>query len=614
MKKVKKADILFIIALIFGLAFHIYFVFSGPFFDDESFYVTIPFRLVNGDSLISDEWHLSQFSALFSYIPVYLWTAIKGSADGIFVFLRFVYLAIHTAMAVLIYRFFRKYDGWAVITSMMFYLQVSYKTLGISYQSMFVIFLVLMSLCLFSIYENKATKKYILAGLSYGFCCVCNPIFCLAFPIYLISYVVWQKKEDIQLRLADAKINKLSKNGIKITKKERKEKRQQLLDSLPTRDDYNCFFTKAALRKFFIGIMIAAVVAVGFFFITGGTISSVFKNIEHLLSSSEYDIASNSVFSKFAETFAYLNTASLFMPWILLLLPILMILDKNRKRNSHRLTYLSVSVLWSIIFAVSILIINKEMFLNAVAMPFCLISGVCYALTENKNKPLFYCIFVPGLIGTFFQYMAANTHLAVIGVVLAACNVAGVFFAMDLWNEMRPIHKDDTKSKADKKFAGHCCRVIVAGICIQLVVFCAYYAKDRIYTKDDYKVLVGPYAGVYMTEEDYDRYNREITDMNVIKAYTRENDKIFLASYNNWMYMYLDRPISAYTTWYRGSIDRDQLIAYYKENSAKIPKYIYIEASDPSNARVALFEEMFEFSRENLSNGALLTVTGRKFY
>lgn len=610
MKKLKKADFLFVTALLIGLLIHIYFVFSAPFFDDESFYATIPFRLAGGDSLIQHEWHLSQFSSLFSYLPVYIWTAVKGSADGIFIYLRCVYLVIHTAIAVVIYIFFRKHKNWAVITSIMFYAQASYRTLAISYQSMFVIFLLLLSFCLISIYKKPSLRLYIFAGVCFGCCCVCNPLFCFAFLIYLLVCALWPKREKVKDFIIGIKSSRATKKEKKTAKK---QKEQPSPETFSDAENYNCFFTKKAVLQFLYGILAAVVIAVIFFFATGGTIGSIFENIGNLLGSSEYDIASDSVFSKFAETLSCLQKASLGTAWVLPVLFIVLLFDKKRQNNTHRFAYLFVSVLWSMVFLISTIIIYKDMYINAVSLPFCLISTVCYFLTEKKNKTLFYCLYIPGLIGTFFQYLAANTHLAVIGVVLAVNNVAGVFFAMDLWKELRSASKDSEKITAKKIFAGLCYGTIIIGVCIQFLIYGMYYQVDRIYTKDNIKVATGPYAGVYMTEEDYNQYIKEINDMNVIRTYSKKGDPVYLASYNNWMYMYLDRPMATYTTWYGGSIDQEQLTRYYKENPDKIPRYIYVESSDPNKARTQIADKMFNYTKKELSNGVLLIVKNCKF-
>ncbi len=612
MKRLKKTDFLFVIALSSVLLLHIIFVFVIPFLDDESFYVSIPYRIVNGDSLIQHEWHLSQFSSLFSFLPVYIWTAIKGSTEGIFIFLRCTYLLIHTVIAVIIYTFFRKYGKWAILASMMFYMQVSYRTLAISYQSMFVAFLLLLSLCIVSIYQKESVRIYILAGVCFGCCCVCNPIFCLTFALYLVGCFLWTRRQEIIRKIIRIWSYGTDKKGKKLTKRQKREQKQQVHEVFPGLEKYNCFFSKDAVLMFSCGVFIVAIIAVVFFFATGGTIESITDNIENLLGSSEYGIASDSILSKFLETAAYFTRANLGMPFILPIIFIALLFDKKKKDNKHRFAYLFISMIWTIIFILGT-VTYREIDLYAISLPFCVFSTICYLMTENKNKVLFRCMYIPCLIGTFFQYLAANTHLAVIGVVLAVNNVAGVFFAMDLWKEIKFASKENSETTTAKNFSHLCRNVIIVGLCVQVLLYVTYYQDGRIPGKGAIKATVGPYSGLYMTEEEYDQYYKEISDMDVIKSISYEDEPVYLASYNNWMYLYLDRPMATYTTWYRGSLDREQLIRYYRENPKMIPEYIYVESLDPQCGRVKVASEIFEFTKEELSNGVLLTIEGCKF-
>ena len=605
-KKLKKTDILFLISLLSVLLVHIFFVFVVPYTDDESYYVTVPLRLLNGDSLVQNEWHLTQFSSLFSYIPVYIWMTIKGSTDGIFIFLRCIYLFVHTTVAVTIYRFFRKYGNWAIMASMMFYVQIAYRIQALSYQSVFVISLLLLSLCLISIYQKKSVISYIFAGICFGCCCVCNPLFCFAFAIYLLVCILWTKRQALINKIIEFKASNGVKKGKKLTKKQKRAQKQQVINAIPDIENYNCFFTKEAILRFSIGIAIIAVVAIVFFFSTGGTIDSIQDNIENLLGSSEYDIASNSVFTKFIDTIKFFSMANLGMPWILPILFISLLIDKDRKNNKHRFVYLSASVLWSILFMFGVMK-NIEIHLCAISLPFCVFSTICYLLTENKNKTLFYCMNVPCSIAAFFQYLAADTLLGAIGVVLAVNNVAGVFFATDLWKEMRSVSTNDEETTKKEK-SGLLRGIIIVGFCLQILFYGIFYQYGQLYGKDDPKATRGPFSGLYMTEEQYEKYNKAISDMDAIKNISRENDPVLLATYNNWMYLYLERPIATYSAWYRGTIHSKLLINYYKENPDKIPKYIYLETPDPQNANVKIFSELFVFTRENLSNGVLLTV------
>ena len=112
-----------------------------------------------------------------------------------------------------------------------------------------------------------------------------------------------------------------------------------------------------------------------------------------------------------------------------------------------------------------------------------------------------------------------------------------------------------------------------------------------------------------MSEQQYTTYNKIIADMDIIKSISNEDDPVLIASYNHWAYLYLDRPIATYSTWYRGTLYTDQLTNYYKENPEKIPRYIYIESSDPKNTYTDVVNDLFQYTRQDLSNGVLLTVT-----
>ncbi len=611
MKKLKNTNMLFCIALLLGLLIHTFFLFIVPYFHDETHYATVPFRLINGDSLIQHEWHLTQFASLFSYLPVYIWTAIKGSADGMFIFLRCVYLSIHTTVAVTIYRCFKQYGKWAVLASMMFYVQITYRIQAISYQSMFVVSLLLFTLCLLSVYQKQSTLSYIFAGVCFGCCCVCNPLFCFAFVIYLIGCALWTKRQDIMESIINRRVSHTGKKSKKLTKRQKREQKQQLIENFPSIENYTCFFNKEAVLRFSFGILIVAVIALVFFFSTGGTIDSVFDNMENLLGSSEYDITSNSGSSKLGQTVEYFSAANLGMPWILPIIFIVLLFDEKRRNNTHRLAYLTATIIWSIIFMFAVLK-SAEFKLFAVSLPFFVFSIVCYLLTEKKNKTLFYCMTVPCLIAAFIHYLAADTHLAAIGIVLAVANVAGIFFTMDLWKETRVVTKKDSELTDSKNNFGLGRTIIIVSFCIQMLFYGTFYMYGQIPIQNATKATSGPYLGLYMSEEQYEHYNKSIDDLNYIKSISREKDPVLLATYANWMYLHLDRPIATYTTWYRGSLDIDLLKAYYKENPEKIPKYIYIESPNFNSKTIQytmdLLDEMLDFTRQDLSNGVLLTV------
>ena len=74
-------------------------VFSGVLFwkcrygfpFEESFYVNTAYRFVKGDLPLIHEWHMSQISFIYlePVVSLYLW--IKGSTEGIMLFMRYAF-------------------------------------------------------------------------------------------------------------------------------------------------------------------------------------------------------------------------------------------------------------------------------------------------------------------------------------------------------------------------------------------------------------------------------------------------------------------------------------------------------------------------------------------
>ncbi|MBQ2846680.1 MAG: hypothetical protein IJE74_00280 [Clostridia bacterium] len=613
-KRLKNTDFLFVTALCFGLLLLGIFIFIYPYAPDETFYLTVPFRLVNGDSLVQDEWHLTQFSSLFSYLPMRIWFDLKGSAEGIVVFSRCVYLSIHTSLTVLIYVFFRKYKIWAVAAAIMYFTQATHRFLSISYHSMFVVFLLLLSLCIISIHNRGNTRFYIFAGICYGLCCICNPFFCIAFALYIIVFLFWSGKHPPKKAL----INSTSDNS---SKTEKAVYNQKQTDVFCNTKNYNCFFTKKAVVYISVGILIIAVFAVAFFLFTGGTFSSLFNNINNLLMSSEYKVESSflkKTITNLINADFYFNKLSFGMSYFLPILYILLFIDGNRKVNSHRCFYLLFSLILSIMYMVSMFYNYDSSAFNVVELPFAIFSTVSYILTDKKNKKLFNFMWIPCLIGALFQFFASNAHLVAISVVFITNNVAGVFFVGDLFKEMRQKPTEEFSKKKKAVVVGR--SVLCIGLCLQIVFHGLFYQYKQWPGKDAVKATVGPFSGVYMTEKQYDDYTKSIDDLDLIKNRCTEKSPVLILSYHNWMYMYIEQPVASYTAWYSEEFHQDLLMTYYKENPDKIPEYIYIDSTEYDNKYdpdfkkniMVIANELFDFTKEDLSNGVLLTVRNFK--
>lgn len=614
LKKLTKTDILFIISLTIGvLALSIY-LFTHPYYYDETYYPIVPFRLIQGDSLIQHEWHLTQFSSLFIYLPVKIWLAMKGSTEGIIVFLRCVYFLIHTATAAVIYNFFRKHGNWAIAAAMIFFTQVSYRIFAISYNSMFVLFSLFCTLCLLSIYKSKSNLLYILAGFCYACACVCNPVYCFAFVLYIIACALWKTRHGVK------------KLVIKIKKNIVKKDNPDEIDAFPNMESYTRFFCKEAILFSFIGISIAAVISIAFFLLTGGDLSSVLENIPHLLNNSEYTITSLSFLRKLESTMHYFNRISFDIPYILPVFLLILFLDKGKKNIIRRWLYLSASFILSVFYMFGIFNIYS-FYSNFYSLPLLIFSITCYALTENKNKTLFWCMWMPSLIAAVFQYISSNTFLTPLGLVLAINNIAGVIFVKDLFSEIKVEQKPKSKAKTQRHKSNHKAfvpiikAILCTGLCAQILFHGFVLQYEQIPLEKTTKATEGPLSGIIMTQQQKQIYTNTLADFDLLNSLNKEKSPVLAISSKNWVYFYNNSPMATHTAWTGDYVYEDTLIAYYEINPDKIPKYIYVDMYDSDSEysskmlqrNLENLSKMFEFTQEELSNSFLLTVEKCKF-
>lgn len=618
-KKIKRTDYMFIISLVAVFFFHLCCILIVNVPRDETFYITIPLRLINGDSLVQHEWHLSQFSSFFSYLPVYFWMKVNHSADGILLFMRFMYFVIHTITAVVIYLFFRRYKLVSIAASMIFYIQFAYRLCAISYNSMFAIFILLLTFCLLKIYETQATKFYIGAGICFGCCCINNPLFCFFIVLYLAFCIIWKHREksaEAFFTLSEATRRsikpKRSPGAKKVSQQHglSKIKQEKINIFLQNTESYGCLFSKKAVCYSIAGILSVAIIAVIFFFLTGGTFKSLLQNLSNMIASSEYLLVSSSFFHKLKETYTAIKNISFNIPVLLPLFFLFLYSDKKRKAYTHKIFYLCVSALLAVVYAAGI-IFKGDYNVYIFSLPFAIFSLVCYILTERKNKPLFYCMWCICLIGAIFSYSASNTQLSSVGVVLSINNIAGAIFTIDLFKEMLPKSKKSIHSKTKNPLRlGHYVICVVFFLHAALYLYIMSYGQ--IPDKNDIQITSGPFAGMLTDKDNYESYTNYINDLNEIKKQSKENDPVLLITFKNWLYLYIDRPYSAYTTWEANNVSPELLATYYEQNPDRVPKYIYVDSDDTHT--IEYIDQLFEYNKKQLSTGILLTINEYKPY
>ena len=157
---------------------------------DESFYLTIPYRLLQGDGLFVHEWHLSQMAGILTMPFVAIYTAFHQGTEGIIYAMRICTTFVQCLIGAGVYMRMRKYNwAGAVGASLCFMLYIPFGIMALSYNSMGIMLLVLSGILILS--DGKYKKaEYIGAGLSFAGAVLCCPYLVLVYAMYTCTVLI----------------------------------------------------------------------------------------------------------------------------------------------------------------------------------------------------------------------------------------------------------------------------------------------------------------------------------------------------------------------------------------------------------------------------------------
>ena len=191
----KKADFIFLMILVSVFVLQIWKSARGMGGVDEDFYITLGYRLVKGDALIYDEWHITQLIAVFLAPLIHAYIAVTGGMDGIVRFFRIAY-AVFTAITgtAIYYRFRSAYGLAAAAAAAVFMLVTPFNIMALSYNTMSIGFLALSLM----VWKKETSVRILLSGLLFA-CAVLNTPYLVL--LYLpFTIFMFRKKETYGVR------------------------------------------------------------------------------------------------------------------------------------------------------------------------------------------------------------------------------------------------------------------------------------------------------------------------------------------------------------------------------------------------------------------------------
>lgn len=195
-QKIHRSDILFAIAFIGLLVLYLWKIPLGNADIDESFYLSIPYRMAKGDSLLVHEWHVSQLWSFLIYPIMKTYLAVASGTEGIVLSFRYIYMLIQLTVVAVAYLALRKrYGTLAVAVVTLYGIFSPYDIMACSYNSLGLMMCFL--LVFLNLERPEARWRHVLNGLLAAGFVLCNPYMVFLYVVYLMYLIASKDKRAL---------------------------------------------------------------------------------------------------------------------------------------------------------------------------------------------------------------------------------------------------------------------------------------------------------------------------------------------------------------------------------------------------------------------------------
>lgn len=505
---------------------------------DESFYITVPYRLFRGDGLFLHEWHLSQMAGFLTWPIVSLYLLIKGSTAGIVLFLRYFCTLLQIATAIFIYVRLNKIN-WlgAALSSLSYVLYIPFGIMALSYNSMAIMTLVISTVIILTAQKLKHIQ-YIIAGVFYAAAVLCCPYLAIAFCLYAAVVIIAMI------------IRKLMKNAV---------------------EPQFYFFTAKGFVFLAIGAAVSAVIFAVFVF-SRASLSEILEVFPKIMDDPEHPRISLLDVTKIF--FTAILSANVLAKYIYpILIALFFVCLADRKRREHRLSYILIVLICVLTLMLGYYNINP--YINNIMWSLNIPALFIVVLTKEKIiKNIFFTSWIAGMIYAFCLNATSNQMFYAIS---SASSVSLVGSIMIICIFVTELSKEEVVGELKNLV------VILIGLVLVLQFFMQTSLRYKsVFWETDMasqKVLIkdGYNAGLYVTEEKYQQYYTRLNDVKKLEEYDAEK-VLFLSNYTGY-YLVGDYDMSTYSAWLSGVNEHSvkRLKTYFEINPDKKPDVVYAE-------------------------------------
>lgn len=172
------------------------------FLADDSFLVTMPYRLATGEKFFEDLWETVQFSGVLCAVLERIYLFVSGTTEGLVIYLRICGVIIHFIVSIVLFSTLSHFikREYALLVVIIFF-NMSPKVSAIPEYNNMLIWFTTLSICLFvKAYEEGSKKStcILFSGIFFGFAVLAYPSAVLLVPAYIICFFILDKKQGIR--------------------------------------------------------------------------------------------------------------------------------------------------------------------------------------------------------------------------------------------------------------------------------------------------------------------------------------------------------------------------------------------------------------------------------
>ena len=515
---------------------------------DESFYLTVPYRLCQGDRLFLNEWHLSQMAGWILQFPMALFLKWKGSTEGMVLAFRQIYVAVHlVGSTVLFWLLRRKSRLGAVVAALCYCIYTPFGISALSYNSMG---LGLLTLSAATVTCARGRWSNVAAGALYALSVLCCPYLAVLLPVYGCGVLAARR---------------FPKFG----------------EGLP-------FLVPRQFGMYVLGIGIPAVL----FLLSvlpripltdwPRIVAGMFRDPEH----------SMPLWEKPVEYVRQLVNHRL----ILFLLPLLLCGLLVRQRVARAVT-------GGLVLALTVLALRQSHYINFLMFPMSQAGLYFYLVYRSAStKPLFYGLWIPGMVYSLCLHMASNQGYFAISHAFTVSTVASVLIILLTVQEQLP---------------GLRCPVLKCGlaVAVALLFFIQGYYQVRyrwqfVYWENSLAeqtqpLTAGPDKGLLVSPQ----WEQEYTEALQLTSRLNPQGSLLVLGGKSYYYLFTGCTNSSYSGWPAGTPESilERLEIYYRLCPDKRPEQILIPAENSDYAGVFLEDGSYRLAEASPGGDLLLT-------